>query len=163
MSRSLGVSSLTTFPPIRNVPEVMSSSPATIRSAVVFPHPDGPTSTMNSPSATSSEKSFTAWKPFSYTLLIFSMSTVAIMPPYRGYLHISQLPCWPGPLPGRRRLSHRAHPFTAPEVRPEITNLRKMKTRMPIGTTATTLAAKIVPYGTVNTVPNSAMPTGMVR
>ena len=56
-----------------------------------------------------------------------------------------------------------AHPFTAPEVRPEITNFLKMKTRMPIGTTATTLAAKMVPYGTVNTVPNSAMPTGMVR
>ena len=29
----------------------MSSSPATIRSAVVLPHPDGPTSTMNSPSS----------------------------------------------------------------------------------------------------------------
>src|SRR5580693_4635961 len=83
MSRSLGVSSLTTFPPMRNSPLVMSSSPATIRSAVVLPDPDGPTSTMNSPSLTSKVKSLTAWKPFSYTLFTFSMSTVAIMPPYR--------------------------------------------------------------------------------
>src|ERR1700689_3926478 len=56
-----------------------------------------------------------------------------------------------------------AHPFTAPEVRPETTNLRKMKTRRPMGTTATTLAAKMVPYGTWKFPPKSAMPTGMVR
>src|SRR5271165_1138909 len=99
MSRSFGVSSLTTFPPIRSVPLVMSSSPATIRNAVVFPHPDGPTSTMNSPSATSSEKSFTAWKPFSYTLFIFSMSTVAIMPPYRGYRTYRSCPACRARLP----------------------------------------------------------------
>ena len=36
------------------------ASPATILSAVVFPQPDGPTSTMNSPSSTSSEKSSSA-------------------------------------------------------------------------------------------------------
>ena len=40
------------LPPIRISPRV-SSRPATIRSAVVLPHPDGPTRTMNSPSATS--------------------------------------------------------------------------------------------------------------
>src|SRR6202012_677349 len=83
MSRSLGVSSLASFPPIRKIPEVMSSSPATIRSAVVFPHPDGPTSTMNSPSAISTDRSFTAWKPFSYTLLILSRLTVATTTPSR--------------------------------------------------------------------------------
>ena len=32
---------------------MMSSSPASIRSAVVLPHPEGPTRTRNSPSATS--------------------------------------------------------------------------------------------------------------
>src|SRR5277367_3490551 len=103
MSRSLGVSSLTTFPPMRNSPLVMSSSPATIRSAVVLPQPDGPTSTMNSPSRTSRLRSLTAWKPFSYTLFTLSMSTVAIMPPYQGCRA-----CWddsglPGraPVPGR--------------------------------------------------------------
>ena len=36
-----------------DLPSVMSSSPATIRSAVVLPQPDGPTRTTNSPSATS--------------------------------------------------------------------------------------------------------------
>jgi hypothetical protein len=47
------------------MPLVMSSSPATIRSTVVLPEPDGPTSTMNSPSAMFRLMSLTAWKPFS--------------------------------------------------------------------------------------------------
>ena len=34
-----------------------------MRSAVLLPQPDGPTSTMNSPSAMSSERSFTATVP----------------------------------------------------------------------------------------------------
>jgi hypothetical protein len=38
-------------PPIVIVPPVISSTPAMERSAVDFPHPEGPTSTMNSPSA----------------------------------------------------------------------------------------------------------------
>jgi hypothetical protein len=37
------------------LPPVMSSSPASMRSSVDLPQPDGPTSTMNSPSAMSSE------------------------------------------------------------------------------------------------------------
>jgi hypothetical protein len=41
---------LTTFPPIEIVPLVIFSSPATIRNVVDFPHPEGPTNTMNSPS-----------------------------------------------------------------------------------------------------------------
>ena len=65
MSRSLGLSSLASLPPMRKMPLVMSSRPATIRSAVVLPQPDGPTSTMNSPSAMSRLMSLTAWKPFS--------------------------------------------------------------------------------------------------
>ena len=65
MSRCLGVSSLASLPPMRSTPLVMSSSPATIRSAVVLPQPDGPTSTMNSPSAMLTLRSLTAWKPFS--------------------------------------------------------------------------------------------------
>ena len=51
MSRSFGGRSLTTSSPIRTSPRVMSSSPATIRSAVVLPQPDGPTKTTSSPSA----------------------------------------------------------------------------------------------------------------
>ena len=54
---------LTTSPPIETVPAVIGSSPAIIRSAVVFPHPDGPTKTMNSPSAISRSKSETAFVP----------------------------------------------------------------------------------------------------
>ncbi len=61
--RSLGARSLTTLPPMRSVPEVMSSRPATIRSAVVLPEPDGPTSTISSPSATSRSRSSTAGLP----------------------------------------------------------------------------------------------------
>src|SRR6516165_11898352 len=82
MSRSLGVWSLTTFPPMLSVPPVISSSPATIRSAVVLPHPDGPTSTMNSPSPMSMLRLCTAWKPFEYTLLTLSRVMVAIMSPW---------------------------------------------------------------------------------
>jgi len=48
MSRSIGANSLTTLSLIRTRPELMLSSPATIRKVVVLPQPDGPTSTTNS-------------------------------------------------------------------------------------------------------------------
>ena len=51
MSRSLGWTLLTTRSPIEIVPEVMFSSPASIRSKVDLPQPDGPTSTTNAPSS----------------------------------------------------------------------------------------------------------------
>src|SRR5277367_6846709 len=51
MSRSLGWTLLTTRSPIEIVPEVMFSSPASMRSNVDLPQPDGPTSTTNSPSS----------------------------------------------------------------------------------------------------------------
>src|SRR6266566_2467464 len=50
MSRSLDSMSLTTRPSMEIVPALISSSPASMRSSVDLPHPDGPTSTMNSPS-----------------------------------------------------------------------------------------------------------------
>jgi hypothetical protein len=54
MSRSAGSSlSLTTRPPMAISPPVISSSPATMRSSVLLPQPEGPTMTMNSPSAIS--------------------------------------------------------------------------------------------------------------
>ncbi len=53
MSRSLGSRSLTTRSPMTISPEVICSSPATIRSSVDLPQPEGPTMTTNSPSATS--------------------------------------------------------------------------------------------------------------
>src|SRR5690349_2103981 len=51
MSRSLGWTLLTTRSPIEIVPEVMFSRPASIRSRVDLPQPEGPTSTTNSPSS----------------------------------------------------------------------------------------------------------------
>ena len=55
MSRARGSRSLTTRPPISMVPEVIASRPATMRSSVDLPQPEGPTITTNSPSATSIE------------------------------------------------------------------------------------------------------------
>src|SRR5438270_343038 len=48
MSRSLGGRSLTSRSPMWISPAVISSSPASIRSVVVLPQPEGPTRTMNS-------------------------------------------------------------------------------------------------------------------
>ena len=53
MSRSFGGTWLTTRPPIAISPLVISSSPATIRSRVDLPQPEGPTRTTNSPSGMS--------------------------------------------------------------------------------------------------------------
>ena len=63
MSRSREGTSLTTRSPILSSPSLISSSPATIRSAVVLPQPDGPTSTMNSRSPISSSIEETARVP----------------------------------------------------------------------------------------------------
>src|SRR5437762_3415660 len=60
MSRSGGATSLTTSPPSRTSPELARSRPAAIRRTVVFPDPDGPTRTRNSPSAMSRSRSSTA-------------------------------------------------------------------------------------------------------
>src|SRR5215212_4016285 len=48
--------------PIRTRPPVGSSSPATIRSVVVLPHPDGPSSAKKDPSGTVTVRSSTATK-----------------------------------------------------------------------------------------------------
>src|SRR5215218_7377024 len=53
MLRARGGRSLTTLPPISTVPPEMSSRPAIMRKVVDLPQPDGPTSAMNSRSATS--------------------------------------------------------------------------------------------------------------
>ena len=50
MSRSLAGTLLTSRPSIESLPAVMVSSPAIMRSVVDLPQPDGPSSTMNSPS-----------------------------------------------------------------------------------------------------------------
>ena len=53
MSRSFGGTSLTSRPSIEISPWLISSSPAIMRKVVLLPHPEGPTSTRNSRSATS--------------------------------------------------------------------------------------------------------------
>ena len=53
MSRSFGGTSLTFFAPIRISPPLISSRPAIMRSSVDLPQPDGPTRTVNEPSAMS--------------------------------------------------------------------------------------------------------------
>ena len=63
MSRSRGGTSLTTRSPMRISPSEISSRPASMRRQVDLPQPEGPTSTMNSVSLTSSEKSLTASVP----------------------------------------------------------------------------------------------------
>src|SRR5258708_40032799 len=69
MSRSLGGRSFTTCDPIEIVPDVTSSSPAIDRSAVDLPQPDGPTRTMNSPSAMSRLRSSIPFTPPGYSLV----------------------------------------------------------------------------------------------
>ena len=49
MSRLFAGTDVTSRPPTETVPDVASSSPAKMRSAVVLPQPDGPSSATNSP------------------------------------------------------------------------------------------------------------------
>jgi hypothetical protein len=53
MSRSREGTPTMFLPPIRMAPSSISSRPASIRSAVDLPHPEGPTNTTNSPSSIS--------------------------------------------------------------------------------------------------------------
>jgi hypothetical protein len=63
MSRWPGATSFTTRPPMRISPEVGNSSPASIRSVVVLPQPEGPRSETNSPSLMVRSRPWTAVKP----------------------------------------------------------------------------------------------------
>src|ERR1043166_1971033 len=86
MSRSLGGTSFTTRSPMVMRPLETVSSPAIMRSVVLLPHPDGPTRTTNSPSATSSDTSVTAAeRPPSYILETCSRLTPAIVSPPRSH------------------------------------------------------------------------------
>jgi hypothetical protein len=51
MSRSLGLSQVTSSPSKLITPSVTASSPEIIRSVVVLPQPEGPSRTTNSPSS----------------------------------------------------------------------------------------------------------------
>src|SRR4029079_13257182 len=68
MSRSFESTSFTGLPSMATVPAVISSRPASMRRSVDLPQPEGPTSTMNSPSRMSNEMpwmTFVAPKAFS--------------------------------------------------------------------------------------------------
>src|SRR4051812_10504216 len=78
MLRSLGSTSLTTRPSISSLPSVIVSSPATIRSKVDLPQPDGPSSTRNSPSATRQSMPWiTCMSPYDFlTPAMFTSATL---------------------------------------------------------------------------------------
>src|SRR4051812_663774 len=61
ISRSFGGTLLTMRPPIFTSPPEISSRPATMRSSVLLPQPEGPTSTQNSPSAIDTSTPCTTW------------------------------------------------------------------------------------------------------
>src|SRR5664279_5281209 len=61
MSRSFGGMRLTTFAPMVTSPCVISSSPAIMRSNVDLPQPEGPTRTLNSPSAMATSTPRMTW------------------------------------------------------------------------------------------------------
>src|SRR3954447_590757 len=81
MSRSLGAMSLTTRSAIRISPDDVSSRPATIRSAVDLPEPDGPTSTVKPPSGMSRSSSSTAFVPSGKTFETSENAMLAISAP----------------------------------------------------------------------------------
>src|SRR5947209_1747718 len=79
MRRSRGLRSFTTRPPMRISPAVGCSRPAIMRRRVVFPEPDGPRKTRNSPSLVTRFTSLTAPNsPSLNTLVRFRVSTTAI-------------------------------------------------------------------------------------
>src|SRR5215472_13048036 len=92
MSLCLGSTSLTGRPSMLIVPEVTSSRPATIRSAVVFPQPDGPTSTSSSPSPTIRSSESTATVPSPNRLVTESSSIRANLPPHAQRQALDQVP-----------------------------------------------------------------------
>jgi hypothetical protein len=63
MSRSVGPMALTTLPSMEQVPPVIVSSPAIMRSSVDLPQPDGPTSTHSALSGMAIDTPFTASTP----------------------------------------------------------------------------------------------------
>src|SRR6185437_16433988 len=79
MSRSLGCTKVTSVSPISTRPPSSGSRPASMRSAVVFPDPDGPTRTMNSPSLMSRFRASTAGgTSFAYMRVADTNFTLAI-------------------------------------------------------------------------------------
>ena len=82
MSRSLAGTLVTSRSPMRIEPSSTGSSPASIRSVVDLPHPDGPTSTRNSPSPMARSRWWSAgWSRPLYVRVAPVNVTVAICRP----------------------------------------------------------------------------------
>src|SRR5215475_4855113 len=77
MLRSRGWTRVTSCSSIHSRPPLASSRPASRRSRVVFPHPEGPTRMTKAPSGISSETSLTA-VTLPNRLTMFSILTLAI-------------------------------------------------------------------------------------
>src|SRR3954454_22189355 len=91
MSRSLGGTPLTSRSSMKMEPSSTGSSPASIRRVVDLPQPEGPTSTMNSPSPISRSSPGTAgaavpgyqrWAPLNVTV-----ATIALLCPHASACH----------------------------------------------------------------------------
>src|SRR2546425_929958 len=87
MSRSFGGRSLTPRSPIVISPAVISSSPATIRSVVDLPHPEGPTRTMNSLSRMWRFTSLTAGTSSYFLLRSFIITCAMVSLPLPSAFH----------------------------------------------------------------------------
>src|SRR5437762_346524 len=117
MSRSFGGRSLTTRSPIAISPPVISSSPATIRSVVVFPQPDGPTRTTNSLSRMLRFTSLTAWTSSYFLLRSFSTTCAMVSSPSNGFPGVGSSGRYvlgPRVRPSRAILHHPMPPVPAP-------------------------------------------------
>ena len=130
MSRCRGASSVTSRPPIEMLPSVTSSSPAIIRRSVDLPQPEGPTSTMNSPSPTVSDTPSTARTPFGNSLATRSST---ISPTSRSF--------------------RPDHAFTAPAVRPKAIFRWTKPKKTSTGIAASTEPAISPPQSTCRLVP----------
>src|SRR5262249_46276327 len=70
---------------MRTAPALASMKPAIMRKVVVLPQPDGPSSTTNSPSATSSDRSSTASTSANFLLMLARCNAAIVtLPSLRG-------------------------------------------------------------------------------
>src|SRR6218665_2260772 len=90
MSRSLGGTFVTSRPPMSICPSVARSRPATMLSSVDFPHPEGPTRTMNSPLSTAMSMPLSTSTAPKRTCSFFTLSADIL-----GFLGVwSHRPCY---------------------------------------------------------------------
>src|SRR5689334_9476746 len=143
--------------PMKISPLVTLSSPASIRKLVVFPHPEGPSNTTNSPSSISSERSSTTVSsPYRFITLSKRICIVTSGPSSLRLRSASlrfERPSGPDPF---------VQPFTLPSDNP-LTRYRCIASaKTSIGIIATAPAALITPHLISYCVTRPAIPTGNV-